>query len=71
MPPSEKCEDCKFFLFDPARGDGLCRRNPPLPVHTKVRDRGAPVDHEGVATFFPHMTPDGWCGEFKRKLVLQ
>jgi hypothetical protein len=57
---SDACGSCRFWL--PVGGEGLCRRKPPTPIQMPATD-DRPA---GVASIFPRMTPEGWCGEFKR-----
>lgn len=50
---AEKCEGC-FYL-----SNNQCRRNAPIAI-TKQSALGA----MGVATIWPNVKPDDWCGEF-------
>ncbi len=53
--PGECCKKCKFFMSE-SDEQGLCRRNPPLPIFTG----------QGIIAFFPSLLNGGWCGEFVR-----
>jgi hypothetical protein len=51
----EKCESCKYFFemksIDP--GFGVCRRYPPQRI---LKD-----------SYFPILSANQWCGEYKQK----
>ena len=59
------CLTCRFY-FDQGEA-GYCRRLPPVPLVTRF-----PRTLNGVAeigSYFPTMSPAGWCGEFQRREV--
>ena len=55
----ERCETCRFFIFEKASQKSYCRRFPPQTVY---------VPTAFSATSFITMTqPENWCGEYQRK----
>lgn len=64
MSHTERCGDCKFFLPLLQRpGDGLCRR---FPASVLSKEANGVTMTTGQ---FPPMSDDGWCGEYKLKIV--
>lgn len=55
--PNDCCSRCKFSKFA-AVGAYHCVRFPAQVV----------VGPQGPTCLFPQMKPEGWCGEFQRKL---
>jgi len=71
---SEECGSCKFFHSEKLAeqllivdGFGYCRRSPPS-QHTNMSTEG-PLGTHGV--YFPRVTSNGWCGEYKRNIDLK
>jgi hypothetical protein len=58
------CGRCAFYklanVLMPSAG-GMCRRNPPIPILIGQDAARNPV----VPGFFPMVSKDIWCGEFK------
>jgi hypothetical protein len=64
--PGDSCGNCKYYRPNPNNlREGNCQRFPPTPI---LMPQGAQLM---VNYFFPNMKPIGWCGEHKRKVVLQ
>lgn len=58
MNGNERCETCQFFTPSSKLAvDGWCRRYVPQIVV---------IDNE-VATQFPHINYDDWCGEHEQR----
>lgn len=63
----ENCAHCRYWLFNAqkGKGDGSCRRYPPLIILVPDPHHKGGV---GIATNFPELNGErGWCGEFARK----
>ncbi len=54
------CESCKFFELNAAMS-GLCRLFPPVPF---------PIGPEKVASYWPSVQPQHWCGQWAIRLVI-
>jgi hypothetical protein len=55
-----KCESCKFFEQN-APKTGVCHRMPPTPF---------PIAPEKVASYWPNVQLQQWCGEWAIRLVI-
>lgn len=75
------CASCKFMIVVQVQGQGkpACRRYPPVVTPITMPDpRGWPHDgkggqgvvHVGEIASFPPVAPDGWCGEYQRKVLV-
>lgn len=54
MPPTDRCETCRFFeLFTEHSDEGFCHRYPPPRQHPGDTERG----------IFPIVGNGDWCGE--------
>jgi hypothetical protein len=62
----ERCGKCAYFLDQGQTG--LCRRNPP---QTFIIGGQTMMGQSQAITqsFFPPVTPEGWCGEFSPRSV--
>jgi hypothetical protein len=52
VPEREECAICRFI------DAGQCRRYPPTVFHDSRRNK--------ATTMWPLVSPDNWCGEFRR-----
>ena len=58
---SQQCDGCRFYssvIDQKDNGEGICRRNPPLPIS---------VGTSGWATVYTPVQKSGWCGEWIMK----
>lgn len=53
----DRCKDCKFF-----NGEDECRRRPPTLV---AHEKDVVTGFYSAFWFWPEVSPDDWCGEFK------
>lgn len=61
------CKICKYFkLLNTKTNEGIgeCKRHAPSPYQLKLEDS----DDDMVATVWPVLAAEEWCGEFQRKL---
>lgn len=65
MSVEETCGTCKYYHRNVQNmNEGFCRRFPAQVCCVTVGTQVA------TNTFFPSMLSAGWCGEYKRKVLL-
>lgn len=55
---SQYCSNCYFWAATPAAGGGNCRRYAPRPSNSRLDQ-----------TYWPRVSADAWCGEWKPEVV--
>jgi hypothetical protein len=63
----KECQMCEYyFMHDPAKNVGFCRRYPPQ-VFKMVSSLGT----TGLESRFPPVNPKSGCGEFSPRITIQ
>ena len=66
---SKTCKDCIFFANKDKRGDGTCRRFPPVFDHRIAPAEKVPHDMEHLHFAFPRVLGEWWCGEYEEAAI--
>jgi len=65
-----RCDECKYWVPDPGKNEGECRKGPPTPLFVILPPLivGSPPQ-QGVAYYFSRIRKDLFCWEFKETVL--
>lgn len=66
---AECCSNCKFVRQWP-NGDLKCHRNPATALLFMGKSPDGKIGHMGTAADWPPVVAQQWCGEYKRKVLV-